>query len=79
MELPIDVWFLGEKVWNLHMTEENAWWDCPNGTHYTYDGEILNPVCELTHMKRVQTIKLKKIVTAEIRCIRWANNKSISF
>ena len=59
MQLPIDVWFLGEKVWNFHMTEEKAWWDCPNGTHYAYDGEILNPVCELTH-RRGQTIKLKK-------------------
>lgn len=59
IELPVNISFLGDKVWNLRMTEEKVRWDCPNGTHYVYDGEILNPVCELTH-RRGQTIKLKK-------------------
>ena len=46
-------------VWNIHMTEEQAWWDCPNGTHYSYDGENLHPVCEFIKGKS-QKIKLKK-------------------
>jgi hypothetical protein len=59
LELPINVWFIGDMVWNIHMTEEQAWWDCPNGTHYSYDGENLHPVCEFIKGKS-QKIKLKK-------------------
>ena len=59
LELPVYVWFLGDLVWDMHMTEEQVWWDCPNGTHYSYDGEILRPVCEVVSEIR-QIIKLKK-------------------
>jgi len=59
LKLPINVWFLGDLVWDMHMTEEKAWWDCPNGTHHSYDGEILRPVCEVLS-GRGQLFKLKK-------------------
>ena len=59
LKLPVNVFFSGDLVWDMHMTEEKAWWDCPNGTHYSYDGEILRPVCEVVSGRR-QIIKLKK-------------------
>ena len=59
LKLPVNVWFLGDLVWDMHMTEEQAWWDCPNGTHYSYDGEILRPVCQVISGKS-QIIKLRK-------------------
>ena len=59
LKLPVDVWFLGDLVWDMRITEEKAWFDCPNGTHYSYDGEILRPVCEVVSGRR-QVIKLKK-------------------
>ena len=59
LKLPVNVWFLGDLVWDMRATEEKAWFDCPNGTHYSYDGEILRPVCEVVSGRR-QVIKLKK-------------------
>jgi hypothetical protein len=59
-KIPIDVWYWREKVWTLKFTEEFAYWDCPNGTHYHFDGENLFPVCEFISGKK-QKHKFKKL------------------
>lgn len=56
---PINIWCMGEKVWKIRMTEEGAFLDCPEGTHYVFDGEELQRVCEYVPNKK-QFYKLKK-------------------
>jgi hypothetical protein len=58
-QIPIDVWFRKEEVWTLKFNEEFAYWDCPHGTHFHFDGENLLSVCELVLGKK-QKYKLKK-------------------